>query len=232
MNIRGVYKTSLIDYPGRISTVLFSGGCNLRCGYCYNRDLVLNSDRLAGFSNSDIINLLKSRLRMIDSVVLTGGEPTLSKNLFQFTSEIKGLGFSVKLDTNGLNPLAVEELLSAGLLDYVAIDIKTSAEKYSELSGLEIDFGKISSTVDILKKSGIEYELRSTVIPGYFSKIDIESISTLLGRVKRYALQQFIPGNSHIDEKFAKIQPFRVEEIFELRDMVMAFADECVLRGI
>lgn len=232
MNIRGVYKTSLIDFPGRISTIVFSGGCNLRCGYCYNRDLVFNSEQLGIFSNSDIIDLLKSRKRMIDAVVLSGGEPTLSHDIASFTSEIKNMGFSIKLDTNGLNPSVVEDLVSKKLVDYVAVDIKTSPEKYSDLAKVDVDFIKIISTVEILKNSGIDYELRSTIIPGYLDRGDLESISVKTGRVKRYALQQFVPGNSHIDEKFSEIHPYKRSEVMALREYVLSFADECVLRGI
>lgn len=232
MNIRGIYKTSLIDFPGRISTVLFSGGCNLRCRYCHNPDLACNRDELMLSSNDDAIRLLSSRRRIIDGVTISGGEPTLSKNIEGFIERIKGLALAVKLDSNGLQPGVLKGLIGKKLLDYVAVDIKTSPQKYRELTGADVDFGKIAESIAILRDCGIEYEIRTTCIPGYATLDDLTAIRDSIGRVKRYCLQQFNSSVTLLDRAWEGIAPYPPGTLEQLRTFVLTFADECEIRGI
>ena len=153
MNIRAVYKTSLIDFPGKISAVLFTGGCNLQCKYCHNVDLVKNCSSLKEYTEQEVLQLLVARKHLLDAVTISGGEPTLRANIDNFISKIKKIPLLVKLDSNGLQPRIIQSLLDKKLLDYVAIDIKTSPEKYSDLAGFKVDFSLITETIEILKKN-------------------------------------------------------------------------------
>jgi len=232
MNIRGLYKTSLIDFPGRISAVLFTGGCNLRCRNCHNPKLAENSRDLDLFGNSEILDVLNSRKNLIDGVTITGGEPTLSKNLLPFIERVKNLPLQVKLDSNGLRPDVIRQLTGRGLLDYVAIDIKTSPQKYNDLTRNTVDFSTILRTINILKESGTDFELRTTCIPGYVTLDDLRIIKDLVGAVEKYFLQQFISSSSLIDESMEHIQPYPVKVLQEFRDFICTFSNQCEIRGI
>lgn len=232
MNIRGIYKTSLIDYPGKISAVLFSGGCNLRCSYCHNPDLAGNWQEMAHSSNEEALALLRKRKNIIDGVTISGGEPTLSKNIFSFLEKIKELQLAVKLDSNGLQPHVLQDLISAGLLDYAAIDIKTSPEKYPILTNSTVDFRRIVESIDILRKSGIDYEVRTTCIPSYLTMDDLVSIRDSIGRVGNYYLQQFQREARLLDRSWEVIDPYPVETLHQFRGFILTFADRCEIRGI
>lgn len=232
MNIRGIYKTSLIDYPGRICTVLFCGGCNLRCRFCHNPDLACNKPHLERTTNEEALAFLHKRRGLIDGVTISGGEPTISKNIMQFISKVKNFSLEVKLDTNGLNPAAVEALVKDNLLDYAAVDVKTSPEKYEELAGQRIDFRNIIETIDILKNSGIDYELRTTCIPSYVTIDDLARIGKLVGRVKRYYLQQFTTHVPLLDQTIQMLEPYPVNILHEFRECVSSFSDFTDIRGI
>lgn len=232
MNIRGIDKTSLIDFPGRICTILFCGGCNLLCGFCHNPELVRNSHELTHISNEDALAFLTKRLKLIDGVTLSGGEPTLSHSLLPFVASIKTLPLQVKLDTNGLNPRAVKNCIDEGLLDYVALDIKTSPEKYEVLTGVPVDFSRIITTLEILKSSGIDYEVRTTCVPGFAGLEDFRKIMKTVGNVKRYYLQQFISRVPLLDESFMSLQPYPIHILKTIRDFVSDFTDVCEVRGI
>lgn len=232
MNIRGIYKTSLLDYPGRICTVLFSGGCNLRCGFCHNPDLALNSSSLPRFLNEETLKIIEKRKKLIDGVTLSGGEPTLAKNLASFCGEIHNMGLEVKLDTNGLKPGVVRELIGQKLVDYVALDIKTSPEKYPRVTGTGEEFSSVAETVAGLKSSGIDYELRTTCVPGDVTREDLAAIGSELGSVKRYFLQQYVASGPLLDEAYREVQPYPVPVLQELGETVAEFADEWAIRGI
>ncbi len=232
MNIRGIYKTSLLDFPGRICTVLFSGGCNLRCGFCHNPDLALNSKDLPQFLNEEVLQVIEKRSKLIDGVTLSGGEPTLTKNLSSFCSEIKAMNLQVKLDTNGLKPQVVSQLISDKLIDYVAVDIKTSPEKYSRVTGADVDFSAVAETVDLLKNSPVAYELRTTCVPGDVTKEDLEAIGGELGSVNRYFLQQYVASGPLLDVAYRNIQPYDVSAIRGLGEVLSSFAEEWGIRGI
>ncbi|MCP4133495.1 MAG: anaerobic ribonucleoside-triphosphate reductase activating protein [bacterium] len=232
MNVRGIYKTSLIDYPGKISAVVYTGGCNLRCRYCHNPELVEAGNSLELYPNDEVLAFLKKREMLIDGVTITGGEPTLAKNIDSFIETIRELSLEVKLDTNGLKPDVVERLLQKELLDYIAIDVKTSPENYSKLTNRETDFSQIIKTVDIVRASGLDYEIRTTCVPEYVTLEDLESIKNALGRVKKYCLQQFVSHVPLIDTSLEEKDPYSVRVLGEFKEFVASFADIVEVRGI
>jgi pyruvate formate lyase activating enzyme len=231
VNVKGIYRTSLIDYPGAISAVVFTGGCNLRCRFCHNPELALDSPELEPVSEADILSFLATRKRLIDGVVISGGEPTLRENLSGFCESLKSLGFRIKLDTNGSAPEKVAELVKKKLIDYVALDMKTSPLKYPEVTGSNLDFESVLSTLNVLRDSGMKYELRTTCVPQLVTKDDFAAIRDRVGRVRNYYLQQFRAENT-LDSTLADVIPYRKEEMAELRDFVSTFADRCELRGV
>jgi len=232
MNIRGLFKTSLVDYPGRVSSVIFTGGCNLRCGYCHNPDLACNSDKLEKIDDEEVFFFLEKRKGLIDGITLSGGEPTLDKDLFDFLRRVKGMGLLVKLDTNGFSPSVIEQCLSEKLVDYIAVDLKTSPLKYSSLTKRDPDFSLIILTLDIIRKSGIEYEIRTTCVPGFVTIEDITLIGEAVGHVKKWYLQQFVNTHTLIDPESEKLSPYPVRYLEMMRDEALKFADRCSIRGI
>lgn len=232
MNIKGLHKTSLIDFPNVICSVLFSGGCNLRCKYCYNPELACDNSDLDVLSNEEILDFLKQRKGLIEGITLSGGEPLLRNEIFEFLQEVKKLNLKVKLDTNGFFPDILQKLLQNKLIDYLAIDIKTSPEKYEELTecpGLNVN--KLSETINIAKKSQVDFELRTTCIPDYITMEDLKSIKKFVGNVKKYYLQQFI--NEHtLNNDFLNVAPYEQEILCQFRDYIRTFAQECEVRGI
>jgi len=232
MNIRGIYKTTLIDYPGRISTAIFTGGCNLRCRYCHNPALVLPGDDSGAFSEEEILDLLRKRKNIIEGLTITGGEPTLNDDLGDFMEKIKALGLEVKLDTNGLRPDVISDLAGKKLIDYVAVDIKTSPDKYRQLTGKEVRFSLILETINILRDHGIQHELRTTCVPEYVTGEDFRAIKESIGYVDKYALQQFVTDNCLIDNKLKSLQPYPLQKLHEFRDFILTFAGSCEIRGV
>jgi len=232
MNIRGLFKTSLVDYPGKISSVIFTGGCNLRCGYCHNPDLALNSPNLEKFEDSDVISFLEKRKGLLDGVTISGGEPTMDRGLIPFLERVKSLGISVKLDTNGFFPRVVSECIEKKLIDYAAVDVKTSPEKYSILTGKDVSFGEVLTTLDILKDSLIDYEIRTTCVPGFAEVEDIQKIGESIVKVKKYYLQQFVNINTLLDSGIKVLTPYATDHLKKLKVEAEKFSDFCSIRGI
>lgn len=201
--IAGLQKTTFIDFPEKIACIVFTQGCNFRCGYCHNPELFENKEPT--LSVSAFFEFLNKRKGKLDGVVITGGEPTLQKDLKEFIKQIKDLGFAVKLDTNGTNPEILKKLISENLLDYVAMDIKAPLEKYKNIVNVDFDTKKIKNSIDFIMSCGIDYEFRTTVLKSQLSLEDFEEIGNLIKRAKKYYLQEFIPSkildNSLINEK-------------------------------
>jgi len=200
LKIKGFIKTSLIDYPGKISSVIFLGGCNFRCGFCFNPVLVKSPDSLDDVPEELVFEFLRKRKKWIDGVVLLGGEPTLHEDIIDFSEKLKKMGFLVKLDTNGSNPEVVEKMIKLGLVDYIAMDVKTSFERY-DILGLGKFVENVRKTAELIRRSGLDYEFRTTVIPGIVEESDILEIGKSLKGSKRYFIQQFRP-EPVLDEKF------------------------------
>lgn len=231
MKIQGLQKTSLIDFPGKISAVIFTGGCNLRCRYCYNYDLVERHEEMETYSEEYVFNFLKKRKGLLDGVTVTGGEPTLRKALPEFIKKVKNLGYEVKLDSNGFNPEMIDLISSENLVDYYAIDMKTSPSKYKDLTQVDVDISKLKKTINILKEKNCDFELRTTAVPGYLSMEDILEIKEFCSPIKKYFLQQYVNENT-IDNSFEGIYAFSKEELFSFRDEIRTFADVCEVRGL
>ena len=209
MEFVGLDKMSLLDYEDYVSAVIFAPTCNFRCPFCHNGDSVLNSTVEIPFK--EILSYLESRKGLLDAVVVTGGEPTLMPDLENKIREIKKLGFEVKLDTNGTNPEILEKLINEKLIDYVAMDIKNSPAKYALTAGCKkVDLDKIKKSINILEKSGICYEFRTTLVKEFHDFNDITEIGKLLQGAKKLYLQKFVDregviqkGLHHIDEEKA-----------------------------
>ncbi|UCG94983.1 MAG: anaerobic ribonucleoside-triphosphate reductase activating protein [archaeon] len=218
MRIGGVLDMSTVDYPGKISSVVFFHGCNFRCPFCYNVSLVEGEDyREVG--TKDILGELKKNREFIDAVVMTGGEPTLQPEaLEELSRQAKDLKLLVKLDTNGYTPDILRKLLKSGLLDFVSLDIKASPEKYNRLAGINCDLNKIKQSIQIIRNYGVEYELRTTIVPGQNDDPeDIRKICDFIGS-SPYVLQQFRPEGGTLGKslKAEKMDKNKLEKLAEI----------------
>jgi pyruvate formate lyase activating enzyme len=193
MKIGGFQKVSLIDYPGRISAVVFTQGCNLRCPFCHNPELVDPARFEDLIPEAEILSFLEKRKGRLDAVVITGGEPTLQPELTPFTIHLKAMGYRIKLDTNGTLPSLLEEMLDRKLLDYVAMDIKAPLERYSEVTNTKTDGQRILKSISLIMGSGIDYEFRTTAVKSLLGPGDLEEIGRLVPGAKRFVLQKFVP---------------------------------------
>jgi len=188
MKFKALQKLSVIDYPGKLCVIAFTGGCNFRCSYCHNPELVIGYEKLPDIDEKEILSLMEKRRGFIDGISITGGEPTLHKELPEFISRIKEAGFLVKLDTNGTNPDMLIKIINN--LDYVAMDIKATPSKYKEVTGVDVDISSIDKSIEIIMNSGVDYEFRTTVFPEFFNKEDAKQIGEWLKAAKRYVLQR------------------------------------------
>ncbi len=224
MKFSGIQKTSLIDYPDKIATVLFTPGCNLRCPFCHNWRIVV--DPKPPFLNEETaLKILENRKKFVDTVVVSGGEPTLHKELPKFLNKLKSKGFTVKLDTNGFFPQTLEECL--GYVDYIALDIKTSLRKYGQLGAK--DTKALLQTIEVLKSGKVNYEFRTTVVPGFVDAEDIQSIGELAKGAKTFAFQQFIPDDT-LDKAFRTLKPYSPETISEFAEVLKKYVGNIVIR--
>lgn len=286
--IGGFQKSSLIDYPEKISAIVFTQGCNFRCPYCHNPELIGafgstsplegevffqyeqkpanirkkgegncnvselfnpspeflklvprseilpspsrgegNARKLLG--NIEVLDFLKTRVGKLDGVVISGGEPTLQKGLVGFIKEIKGLGFSVKLDTNGSNPEMLKQLIDEKLIDYIAMDIKAPIDKYSEVACVKAAADKILKSVELVKNSGLDYEFRTTVVKSQLGLEDFEKIGEMINGAKQYYLQKFVPTKT-LDESFLKQSTCSDEEFGEIVKILEKYVDKVEVR--
>lgn len=191
MKIAGFTKTTLLDYPDHLAATIFTSGCNMRCPFCHNGPLVLNNS--ATIIDEDVIfEHLVKRLGILEGICITGGEPTIHEDLPDFISKIKFLGFKVKLDTNGSNPAMINYLINEGLIDYIAMDIKNTPEKYAETVGIsDVDLNAINLSIDIIKEANIPYQFRTTVVKEYHTFNDIIDIAKWLQPANCYVLQTY-----------------------------------------
>jgi pyruvate formate lyase activating enzyme len=231
MQIGGWVRTSLIDYPGRIATVVFTGGCDFRCPYCQNSELVLHPGSLPTIDPAEVFQLLSQRRGLIDGVVITGGEPTLQDGLGDFLRKAKDLGLAIKLDTNGYRPQVLRELLEGGTLDYVAMDVKASPAKYSLAAGVPVDVRRVEESVRFILSSGIGHEFRTTVVPGIVAPEDVEEMVRLIAGAGKYILQQFRPQGT-LDPRFREIAPYPAQTLLEMAQAAERWVEEVEVRGL
>ncbi len=229
MIIDGLQKLTLLDFPGKIACTVFTHGCNYRCPFCHNASLVVSQDN-GHISEEEVFAFLEKRKGLIDGVAVTGGEPTLQKDLKDFIVKVKSMGYLVKLDTNGSNPDKLEELIEDGLLDYVAVDIKAPPEKYPLLTGVkDFDFTQINRTIELLKRDKVEYEFRTTVVNPLHEAGDFEKIAQLIKGCQHYFLQQFVDSGDIISEGMSAYDRETMEEFKN----IVANTISCVeLRGV
>ncbi len=201
MRIHGLNRLSLVDYPGKMAAIVFTGGCNFRCPFCHNSSLVLDPDSQPLVPEQEVLSYLEKRRNMLDGLVITGGEPTLEGGLIPFMRAVRKLGLLVKLDTNGYRPDVLESVLEEGLADYVAMDIKNSPDAYARTAGLPyVDMERIRRSIDLIRTSGVDYEFRTTVVRGLHYRENFEKICALIAPCRRYFLQTFVPSQDTITE--------------------------------
>ena len=203
MYISGLQKLTLLDFPGRLAATVFFGGCNFRCPFCHNATLVLSPSECERISEEEFFVFLKSRMGKLSGVCITGGEPTLYPGLKGFIKKIKEMSFAVKLDTNGTNPDLLGELISEGLIDYVAMDIKNAPSKYSLSVGVEADMEKINRSAEILLSGKVDYEFRTTVVRELHKIEDFKAISEWISGAKRWFMQSFKDSGDLIGQGFS-----------------------------
>lgn len=228
MKIIGFEKLSLVDYDGYASATLFCGGCNFRCPFCHNGELVLNSNLYDEYKEKEIFTYLKKRVGLLDGVVISGGEPTLYADLPIFISKLKELGYKVKLDTNGTNPEMLKYLIENKLLDYIAMDIKSSKRGYPRAIGRDYFPEEVQKSLDILKDNQIDYELRTTLVEELISREDIIAMRSWLKGCKKLFLQRFIERDGCIRKGLQEVE---YQKALEYRGLFEEYSIPCFLRN-
>ncbi len=231
VKIKGFQKTSLIDYHPYVASVLFVSGCNFRCPFCHNPDLVFGDSKIPTIEHEKILSYLQEKRKWVDGVCITGGEPCIYADLPEFIGELKKLGLLVKLDTNGTDPEMLQKLINEELIDYVAMDIKAPLDKYDEVVKTKVDKSAIKKSVKIIINSRTDYEFRCTVVPGLFDKEDAEYIANWLKGAKKFFIQQFRNNRGTLDPEYMKVKPFSKEKLEEFKEILGKTIEEVGVRG-
>ena len=216
MKIAAIQRFSLIDYPGKICAVLFTLGCNFKCPYCHNPELVMPQKFSPLIQENEIATFLQNRKNKLDAITVTGGEPCLQKDLLEFLKKIKKMQYKIKLDTNGSYPSMLEKIIEQNLVDYIAMDIKAPYEKYPALSGYN-DITSIKKSIDLIINSELDHEFRTTVVKHLLDKKDIKKIIQQIKRAKRYTLQNFCFQGKILDQKLGSENTFSKEKFSEFK---------------
>ena len=227
MKIGGLQKFSLIDYPGKIACSIFLSGCDFRCRFCHNPELVFNEE--SNFSEKEVLDFLEKRKGKLEGVCITGGEPLINNDLIEFLKKIKNLGYEIKIDTNGSNPELLKKIIENKLVDYIALDIKADKDNYNLISGTEIDTKKIEESLRIIINSGIDYEVRTTAVRNYNN---LEKIGKWLSnfKIKKYVIQNFVIRDKLIDNNFKKIKQYSEEELNEIKEVIKEYYEIVEIR--
>ena len=229
MKICGLNKTTLLDYPECVAATVFAGGCNFRCPFCHNGDLVLHSAKMKEYSEEEVLNFLNKRKNVLEGVCVTGGEPTLYSDLPEFIAKIKAMGYKVKLDTNGSNPKMLKRLVEGKLVDYVAMDIKAPVSEYNKVCGVQVDTESVQQSVAYLKQGEIPYEFRTTVVKELHTKQDILEIGKWILGAENYYLQSYRETDENICKGFSAMEK---EELFELEMELKKSIKNVKVRGV
>ena len=230
MGIKGFQGTSLLDYPGRIASLLFLGGCNLTCPFCHNPPLVIDPELYPDLDVEEIFADLEARAQFIDGVVFSGGEPTLDASLADLASRVKGLGLAVKLDTNGLAPKVIEQLLDRGLLDCLAIDLKTSLARYPDLHDRPVNGENLLRTVQIAMQASVEVEFRTTCVPGWVDESVIREWGEVIAGAPLWAIQQYHPEYA-LDAAMQQTASLPGAELDALVKTAEGYVQRVIVRG-
>jgi pyruvate formate lyase activating enzyme len=232
IQIKGLIKSSFLDWDGKVVTTIYLPRCNFKCPFCHNWELTDHPENFENVSLSSLDRHLRENRDFLDGVCITGGEPTLYKGLSKFIRHIKDLDLLVKLDTNGTQPDLINELIENKDVDYIAMDVKAPlTDKYDQLSGVRTDISRIKKTVEILMNSKIDYEFRVTVVPTLLDESDIEELSKSLSGAKKFVFQQFVPDHAR-DESLRTVKPYKKEYILKLQDIAKNNIDIVVTRGL
>ena len=229
MRICGLQKLSMVDYPGKLAATVFTGGCGLRCPFCHNAPLVTRAAEQPDLPRREVLDFLRKRRGLLDGVVLSGGEPLLHGGAADFLEEVRDLGFSVKLDTNGCHPEALVDILSRRLADYVAMDIKNAPAKYPETVGVPgFDLAPVEESVRLLRNGSVEYEFRTTAVQGLHTPADVRAIGRWLEGSPKYVLQRFVDSGDLVGGGCRSPDP---EEMRALAEAAAPWFQEVQLRG-
>ena len=230
MKIGGLQKTSLLDYPDTLSAIIWTAGCNFRCPFCYNKQLVLRKTEI--ISEETILSFLEKRRDVLEGLSISGGEPLLQEDIVDFTEKVKKLKYLIKIDTNGAFPGKLKELIDKKLVDYVSMDVKAPKKKYAQLAGVKIDISKIEQSIDLIKNEAPDYEFKTTIVPGMLDKKDIVEIAKWLEGSKQFYLQQFKSDSPLVSSKLNDIVPYSKEKLSEMLHEIKPFFKNCSLRGV
>ena len=228
MNVQGYQKLTLLDFPGRTACTVFTGGCNLRCPFCHNAGLVRTPLAEPNLTD-EVLAYLAKRKGILDGVCVTGGEPLLQPDLEDFLRQMKEMGYAVKLDTNGMLPQRLAGVLATNLVDYVAMDIKSSPDGYPAATGTDADVSAVTDSLSILRQSGIPYELRTTAVRGIHTEADFDAIGRWIGDVPAYFIQRFVDSGQLLGSGFDAFSP---EEMERLLTTVRQYTPSAQLRGV
>jgi len=217
MKIKGFIKTTFIEYPGKIASMIFLPNCNFRCSFCFNPELIDDNEKIKDVDEKEVFDFLEKQKKWIDALVISGGEPTLDKDLPEFIKKIKKMGFLVRIYTNGSNPEMLKQLIDEKLIDSIAMDIKAplTEESYEAITNVKDMLEKVRKSISLIMNSGLEYEFRTTVVPGLHSENDIEEIAKYIKNAKLFVLQKFLPENA-LDSKLKKLKTQTDEEMEKL----------------
>jgi len=230
MKIGGIQKTSLIDYPNKVCAVFFASGCNFRCPYCYNPKLVFNKTKL--IDEKYINKFLEERKNYLDAILLSGGEITAKPDFIEFVRKIKKYGYLVGIETNGSNPDAIKKLIDNELVDFIAMDLKSDLETYYMAAGVKVEKEKIKKSVELIKDSNVDYEFRTTVVPGLFNEETAIKIGAWLNGSKKYVLQQFNNDRDMINKSFKRKKPYIVDKLKKFKKILEPYIKDVRIKGI
>ncbi|MEK7139679.1 MAG: anaerobic ribonucleoside-triphosphate reductase activating protein [Patescibacteria group bacterium] len=229
MLIAGLQPTTLIDYPDKLAAIVFTHGCQFRCGYCHNPEIV-GGQPPQEFSVASVLEFLRSRQGLLEGVVVTGGEPTLHPDLADFLQSVRDLGFAIKLDTNGTNPERLKEIIDRKLVDYLAMDIKAPLAKYNQVTGVKVNPAMITRSIELIKNSGVSYEFRSTIMPFFHTTEDVTAMAQMITGAPRYYLQTFRNSGKLLDPTLASARGFSEIEMTQLARHCREFVGTCEVR--
>jgi len=233
VKIAGFIKTTLLDWDGMVACTVYLAGCNLRCPYCHNKAIVVNADGAEAIDENSVLTYIENNSDFIDGVVVSGGEPLINKDLGKFLKKIKALGVKVKMDTNGMFPEMLDDLMGAGLVDMVAMDVKSSlsGDRYNAVAGADADIDAVKRSIRMIIDSGIDHEFRTTAVPVYVKEKDIEDICKNIKGAKKYRIHQF-RNKTTIADSLTVLDPYPESKLTEMAEIAKKYVKDVKIRGI